>query len=255
MPVVLYEKKNKIAYITLNRPEKRNAMNLELVEELKTIWTDFRDDENLWAAILSGAGEAFCAGVDILRSKDSLDPVTGERRALALEATPTVYNVWKPIIAALHGYVLGGGWWLALNCDIRIAAENTLFGIPEGRWGRPITFALPLLREIPTTIAREVLLTGNTITAQRAYQLSLVNEVVPCGQIIKQASDWAERICEISPLLTRVTKKAIQLGRDLNSSDMMTLSKSLFEPLRKTNDFEEGRKAFAEKRKPQWKAK
>jgi enoyl-CoA hydratase/carnithine racemase len=254
MPSVLYEKRHQIAVITLNRPEKKNAIGFELADELKKVWIDFRDDDSLWVAIINGNGESFCAGADISRAREQSDPVTGKRRTLGLEVSPAAYDIWKPVIAAMHGYVLGAGWWLALGCDIRIAADNTLFGMPEGRWGRPVIFTLPLLREVPLNLVREVILTGNYIDAQRAYQGFLVNKVVPSDRLMLEANAWAEQVCEVAPLVARATKKAIQQGRDLNYGEMMAFSENLFEPLRDSHDFTEGRKAFAEKRKPQWKA-
>lgn len=151
MANVLYEKKGKIAHITLNRPERLNALTAEVAKELGRVWTDFNDDDSLLVAVLSGAERSFCAGADV---KEGL--ATGHwslSKSLTFGDTtvgPQKYQIWKPIIAAVHGHVLGGGLWLMLECDLRIAAEDAKFGLPEPKIGVPTVFASFLIT-CPTT--------------------------------------------------------------------------------------------------------
>ncbi len=158
MSTVLYEKKGRIAYITLNRPDKLNAISPEAATELGKIWLDLRDDDNLWVAVLSGAGKSFCAGAD-------LGGITTKSWKLATSATfgdrptsPSAHRMWKPIVVALQGHVLGAGFWLALESDIRIAATNALFGLPEPKMGMATIFSALVPRHIPVAIANELLL-------------------------------------------------------------------------------------------------
>jgi len=252
--LITYERENRVAHITLNRPEKRNSLNLELIGELKKVWIDFRDDNELRVAVLSGAGDSFCAGADILRTGELDDTTSGKRRLLALEAVPGTYHVNKPVIGAFHGYVLGAGLWLALlGSDIRISAEDTQFGAPDAKWGRPVMFTAPLFREISPAIAYEILY-GSLISARRAYETGFINKLVPREQLISEARTWAERITESSPLMLRTMKEVIRENRDQAYNDMISSSRYFFDNVRGSEDFEEGRRAFAEKRKPVWKA-
>ncbi len=148
MAFVLYERKENIAYITLNRPERKNALSRDLVDELADTWVKFRNDDT-GVAVLSGKGTSFCAGADLGKVDELLKPkipsASWLAESLALRATPTAYDIWKPIIAALHGHVVGAGLWLALGCDILIAAEDTEFSAPEPLRGIPTTVAAPFL--------------------------------------------------------------------------------------------------------------
>ncbi|PKM79346.1 MAG: enoyl-CoA hydratase, partial [Firmicutes bacterium HGW-Firmicutes-13] len=208
MPFVLYEKKDKIAYITLNRPEKFNALSPELINELSKIWVDFRDDDSVWVGIFTGAGKAFCSGVDIASDVEMLSLLGGKpparviswmKEAPAWRASPANYSISKPIIAAINGHCLGGGLWLALESDIRIAAEAAQFGIPEPRLGMPASFTALFQHYVPPGIAHEMLITCDRIGAQRAYEVGLVNRVVSSDQLLQTATEMAERICQNSP--------------------------------------------------------
>ncbi|MBT9147927.1 MAG: Short-chain-enoyl-CoA hydratase [Syntrophomonadaceae bacterium] len=212
---------------------------------------DFRDDPDLWVGIITGAGEkAFSAGADIK-----------EMRPGQVTEWPTLpwrgFELWKPLIAAINGFALGGGLEIALGCDIRIAAEHARLGLPEVNlglipgWGG--TQRLP--RVIPWAYAAEILFTGKRIDAQEAYRIGLVNKVVPPEQLMSTARELAEEICRAGPLGVRAAKEAMIRGCSMSLEEGLQLEKSLSSPLRSTEDFKEGTRAFVEKRKPVFEAK
>jgi len=254
---IKYEKEGHIAFFTIDRPEARNAVNLEVKRKLAETMADFRDDPNLWVGIITGTGEkAFCAGADI---KETL-PWEKEHRdqPWASPATPLRgLELWKPLIAAINGVALGGGMEIVLACDIRIAAENARMGTPEvglgiiPGWGG--TQRLP--RMIPWCKAAEIVIMGTPIDAQEAYRIGLVNKVVPLDQLMATAKEWAEIICQKGPLAVRAAKEAMIRGTSMPLEDGLRLEKSLFSNLLVTEDFIEGTAAFVEKRKPDYKAK
>ena len=253
-----YQKEDKIAIFTLNRPEALNAMNVQTARELHEAMADFRDDPELWVGIITGAGDrAFCAGADI---KDML-PFLKEHlqnRPWAMPDTPMRgLDLWKPIIAAINGVALGGGLEIALACDLRIASEKARFGVPEVNlglipgWGA--TQRLP--RMVPRCKAAELLLMGKIIDAEEAYRIGLVNIVVPPEEVMTTAKEWAEVICQAGPLAVRAAKEAMIRGSSLTLEDGLRLENALEAYLMSTEDFTEGTTAFVEKRKPDFKAK
>ncbi len=255
MAAVDYKKEGRIAIITLNRPDSLNALNRQLRMELNDSMIDFRDDDDLWVAIMTGAGDrAFSAGADI---KD-FRPATSEEVEGRQEVSPVrADTIWKPFIAAIHGYCLGGGLELAMTCDIRIAAENAQLGQPEVNIGFMPggggTQRLP--RFVSRAVAAEILLTGNRMDAQEAFRIGLVNRVVPLDKLMPTAKEMANTICERGPLGVRATKEAMIRGYDMVLEDGLALERKLATDIRTTEDFMEGAKAFAQKRPPQYKAK
>lgn len=251
------KKEGRIAIFTLNRPEALNAMDPKSAEELSQALTDFRGDNELWVGIITGAGKrAFCAGADI----KSMLPFMKENRGEVWRMPPTIMrslDLWKPMIAAVNGACLGGGLEIALACDLRIAAENATFGLPEVRlglipgWGG--TQRLP--RVIPWAKAAEMLLTGRPIDAREAYRIGLVNKVVPLSELMSEAKKMAEALCEPGPLAVRAAKQAMIQGTSVGLQEGLQLEAMLEDFCLSTEDFEEGTKAFVEKRKPQFKAK
>lgn len=251
-----YKKEGKIAIFTLNRPEALNAIDPESLEELSRALIDFNDDEELRVGIITGAGDrAFTIGADI----KILLPEMKKTRGQLWAGPPTIMrglNLWKPMIAAVNGACLGGGLELALACDLRIASENATFGAPEVTlgiipgWGG--TQRLP--RVIPLAKAAELLLTGRPISAQEAYRIGLINKVVPFPELMPTANQMAEMLCRPAPLAVRAAKQAMIQGMSHSLGDGLELEKTLNDFLVTTEDFDEGCKAFIEKRKAIFKA-
>lgn len=253
MPSVIYEKKGNIAHIVLNRPESLNAVNRALAKELSEIWNDFRDDDRLWVAILSAQGKSFCGGADIKEMQGS----SWEMRKTHVfgddSVSPSLHQVWKPIIGALHRYVYGVGFWLALECDIRIAADNTIFGLPEVKANLPVLFAAFLSFYLPPGVATELMLTGNPLDSQRAYQLGLINKIVSYDELMPTVTSMAEELCKNGPLAVRATKEIYSRTRYRDFTSALALTEQLATPVFRSEDFSEAQKAFKEKRRPEWK--
>lgn len=256
MAAVKYEKEGKIAIITLNRPERLNAIDLETTEELIRIWIDFRDDDQLWVAILNGEGRSFCAGADV--GKMDLGGIWNIRKSLIYgdkKIGPRNYGVWKPIIAAVHGHVLGAGFYIALECDLIIAAEDAEFGLPEPKVGIPTLFSSNLHNYLPPCLAMELLLVAERINAKRAYEIGLVNRVVPKDMLMDSAKSTAEKICQNGPLSVRAMKEVFQRSREMDSISKLSLLEQIFTPVMNSEEAAEGKRAFQEKRKPRWKCR
>jgi enoyl-CoA hydratase/carnithine racemase len=256
MSAVKYEKEGKIAFVTLNRPERLNAIDLGATEELIKIWIDFKEDDQLWVAILNGEGRSFCAGADV--EKMDLGGMWNIRKSLIYgdkKMGPSNYGVWKPIIAAVHGYVLGAGFYLALECDLIIAAEDAEFGLPEPKVGIPTLFAPSLRYYLSPCLAMELLLTGERVNAKRAYEMGLVNRIVSRDLLLDSAKSMAEKICQNGPLSVRAIKEVYQRSREMDATSKLTLLEQIFTPVENSEDAAEGKRAFQEKRKPQWKCK
>ncbi len=255
--VIDYKKDGKIAIFTLNRPEALNAMNPEMAEKLSQALIDFKDDDELWVGIITGAGDkAFSAGADIKAMLPTAKRMMGQPWAGPPIITRGL-NLWKPMIAAVNGLALGGGLEIAVACDLRIASENAVFGVPEVNlglipgWGG--TQRLP--RVIPWAKAAELLLTGRPMDAQEAYRIGLVNKVVPLSELMSTAKQMAEMLCRPAPLAVRAAKQSMIQGTSLSLTEGLELERTLVDFLATTKDFDEGCKAFIEKRKAEFKAK
>jgi enoyl-CoA hydratase/carnithine racemase len=254
---VIYEKKGHLAYITINRPQVMNALHYAANVELHDIFTDFKQDDEMWVAIITGAGErAFSAGNDLKATAEATargESFTGEK-PVPFGGITAGYDCPKPLIAAVNGVAMGGGFEIALACDLIIAAEHARFALPEPRVGL-IAAAGGLHRlsqQIPLKQAMSLLLTGRTIDAQEAYRMGLVNEVVPGGELLAAAERWAGQILECSPLSVRLTKEAVYSGLTSSVEVAMQNDMPLLQRLLTSEDFVEGPKAFAQKRKPNW---
>jgi enoyl-CoA hydratase/carnithine racemase len=250
---VLFEKKGPIAYVTINRPERLNACDFETYGMLADIWCEFRDDSALRVAILTGTGDrAFCAGSDI---KDNYVAHPGDD--VPKSPFPIMYDLYKPIIAAINGHANGGGLEQALACDIRVAAHHAQFGLGEVRlgWlpGGGGTQRLPRL--ISKGRALEMLYTGGRIHAEEALRIGLVDYVMPMSRIMIKCEEIAVEICKSAPLAVSRIKQAVMRGLDVPLADGLKLERDLYKWLQGTEDAREGARAFAEKRSPEWKGK
>ncbi len=255
---VIYEVQDRIARITINRPEAMNAMDAEVYAELSKAWIDVRDNPEVWVAIVTGAGEkAFTAGADL----KSMIPRQREKADFWLTQKDMILNrgleVWKPVIAAVNGYCLAGGMTLLFATDIRLAAEHAVFEISEVRRG-----ILPgnggtqrALRQLPYAVAMEMLLLGRRLTAAEALAYGLVNRVVPMKDLLPAAEQCARQLCENGPLALRAIKELAIRSQSLPLEHGLRLEESMQEFLRSTEDAKEGPRAFAEKRKPAYKAR
>ena len=255
--VIEYVKEGKLAIFTILRPEAHNALSMAAINELCETMTAFQDDPEVLVGIITGTGDkAFCAGADI---KDTLSFMK-EHRHTPEDFPPTLMrglNIWKPLIAAINGLALGGGLELALACDIRIAADSARFGLPEVGLG-----LLPgwggtqrLTRTVPLAKAMELVLMGTIITAEEACRIGLVNKTVPYEELMPTAREWAGIIAEKAPLATQAVKQAMLRGLGMNLEEGMKLEQALIGELMGTDDFDEGIKAFSEKRKPDYKGR
>ena len=261
---ITYEKKDKIAVITINRPEAMNSIDPETNEELVKTWVDFRDDPGVWVGILTGAGDkAFSAGADLKKMIPMMTRMSTFERKERDENQPGLggitrgMRIWKPLIAAVNGFCLAGGLEMALACDLRVAADHATFGLMEVKRG-----IIPgaggtqrLSRLIPLTKAMEMILLAQRVDAQEALRLGIVNRVVPLAELMPTAMKMAEAILENGPLAVRAAKEAIIRGLSMPLEEGLRLEASLQLNLLKTEDAVEGPKAFAEKRKPQFKAR
>jgi enoyl-CoA hydratase/carnithine racemase len=255
--MIEYQKEGRIGIITINRPEALGAITLRDFEKLHDVFVDFRDDDKLMVAIITGTGDrVFCSGVDV---KDMLPFV--KRTANTPWQQPTTpmrgLDLWKPLIAALNGLTLGGGLEIALACDIRIASENAKFGFPEVRVGMlpGLGGTQRLPRLIPPTIAAEMIFTGRMIDAQEAYRTGLVSRVVPLDKLMPTAKELAEAICEGGPVAIRKAKESMVRGMSMGLEEGLRLEHTLTPAVVFSKDFEEGINAFAEKRKPNFEGK
>ena len=252
---VRYEKRGHTAVVTINRPEVMNALHPPANEELSRVWDDFAADPELWVAILTGAGErAFSAGNDLKWTAQHGVPRMPKGGFGGIVAR---HDLWKPLIAAVNGFALGGGLELALACDIIVAAEHARVGLPEPRVGLMAAAGgvhrLP--RQIPEKIAMGLMLTARPIPAVEAARLGLVNEVVPGAQLMAAAERWAGEILECSPLAVQATKQSAMLGLEKTVAEAMASPFPLMQKLFTSEDAIEGPRAFAEKRKPVWRGR
>ncbi|HEX7408358.1 MAG TPA: enoyl-CoA hydratase-related protein [Candidatus Binatia bacterium] len=250
-PTMLYEKRDRIAIITINRPESMNAFTAEMLAAMDTAFADFNRDPNLWVAIFTAAGEkSFCTGMDL---KEAIPMVTGGDEMGYGDHTKRPFSdVFKPIIAAVNGYCIAGGLEFLQGTDLRIVAEHASFGLGEVRWGIIPSGGshIRLPRQIPWAVAMELLLMGRPITAKRAYDIGLVNEVVPLDQLMPTALKWAETICKNGPLAVRTAKEIAVRALGLESG--FVLEKALAARVFISEDAKEGPRAFVEKRPPKF---
>ena len=254
---ILVERRDRVAIITINRPEKRNALNIQTRAEGAAVLDELRDDDSIRVVIFTGAGDkAFIAGADIA---EFAERTSLQQRAIMLERGlfNAIDTFPKPVIAMVNGYCLGGGCELALACDIRIASDTASFGQPEINLGiipgGGGTQRLPRL--VGEGKAMEMILSGEIINAQEAFRCGLVNQVVPADHLEPKTMEVANRIAEKSPIALRLAKEAVKLASRSNLDEGLRREVDLFALCFSSEDKDEGVKAFLEKRKPDFKGK
>jgi len=252
MSILLYEKKDHIAFITLNRPDKLNTMSVELSRQLIKTLHDYDNDKNLYAGIVTGSGErSFCAGADLTDPEHIEEGVDWEANY-----DWQLAGIKKPLIAAINGYCLGAGFTLALCCDIRIASEKASMGTPDQKLNTVDAYAsIMLSRMIPASSAMEVLMTGDRLSAQEAYRIGLVSRLVPPAELLPTAEAIAKKICNNGPVALWACKEINRRARYMSLEDSLAMFKTITRPILNMDDTKEGITAFFEKRPPVWKLK
>jgi len=247
---VIYELEGAVAWMTLNRPATRNALNQEIRDALWDGFRRFRDCPESSVLVLTGRGErAFCAGGDLK-----------EMATTGMQVPPDDYLPYlgrsvitnKPVIAAVNGDAFGGGFLLTQMADLCIAADHARFGIPEARWGRGSPWAAPLPWLIPPRIALEMILTGQPIDAARAQSAGLVNTVIPAADLLTEARQLAQQIAANAPLSVQAGKAMVYSAADLGWQEALDQADRLYQPVYLSEDAQEGPRAFRERRPPRW---
>ena len=251
---VLYEKRDNVVVITLNRPDSLNSINRQLRQDLGDAITKFDGDNDAFVAIITGAGRAFCAGRDLKeRATDNAEGVQARASQSMSPDRPFMWpQTWKPLIAAINGFALAGGWSIAQMCDLRIAAEEAQLGITETKWSLLPPFGTILPKSISLAATLELVFTAQPISAQRAYEIGFVNRVVPGDELMPEAMKLANHIAENAPLAVQYFKELAYRGLNMSTQDISSLTYHMYDQLLTTEDSKEGPRAFAEKRKPQW---
>jgi E-phenylitaconyl-CoA hydratase len=252
---------NRIATVTLNRPEAMNSVDPEMRALLHKTWERIRTDDDIWVTIITGAGgKAFCTGSDLKKTMPLQESFASQTFGPAIPGAGQMVaglDMDKPLIAAVNGYAMGGGLELALACDIRICSENAQFALSEVKVGSIPgsggTQRLP--RAVSFSNAMLMLLTGDRVDANEAHRIGLVSKVVPQAELIKAARDIAGRIAANAPLSVRAVKRLVRQGMDLPLAQAIDAERYVFGLLYGSEDRIEGRKAFAEKRKPNYKGR
>ncbi|MEZ5853085.1 MAG: enoyl-CoA hydratase-related protein [Hyphomicrobiaceae bacterium] len=240
---ITYESRDHVAVITLNRPEKMNRMDNALMDGLHDAWKRFMASEDDRVAVLIGAGDkAFCAGADLQNPPRGL-----------YHGVPGVgVDVDKPVIAAVHGWCIGGGMVLTTMCDLMICADNARFCYPEVKVGFSGGLITNLVTRIPHKIAMELLLLGETIDAQRAYEVGYANKIVPAAELRATAMDWAAKIAATAPLPSRLLKRWTSQTLPKGPTEIGGMSRAQVDMIDNSSDWIEGRDAFIEKRAPRF---
>ncbi len=251
---VLYEiREAGIAVITINRPEQRNCLSAEVREGLRAAWTRFEADDAARIAILTGSGEkAFCAGGDLK------EMVEKQLKVPPRDMFPVPYeniSLSKPTIAAVNGVAFAGGWMIAQACDLCVASTSAKFAITEVKVGRGSPWATPLIHMIPQRVYMEIVLTGKPITAQRAYEIGLVNRLAEPEALMDCALELAREVLEGAPLSVKAARDTVMLATEMGRTAALDAGYAAHEECYNSADAQEGPRAFSEKRKPVWSGK
>jgi enoyl-CoA hydratase len=255
---ILYEKRNSIAYVTVNRPKVLNALNMATMSDLRSAFQDARDDSSIRVVLLTGSGEkAFIAGADI-GELQKLSPVEAkEYTHRGQSVLDLIENLGKPVIACINGFALGGGCEVAMACTMRLASDNARLGQPEVKLGLVPGYGgtQRLPRLVGKGMAMQLNLTGEMITAQEAHRIGIVNEVVPSAELLPRAEAIAAKIVANAPLAIRYCMEAVNKGLDMTLAEGLFLEATLFAVTCATEDKKEGTSAFLEKRAPNFQGK
>jgi len=250
---LLIEQRGHVAVLTINRPEARNAINRATALAIDAALNDAATNDDIWVVVLTGAGDkAFSAGMDLKAFATGEFPITENGFGGITQRTFP-----KPLIAAVNGSALAGGFEIMISCDMVVAAEHASFGIPEAKRGLIAGGGglIRLAKRIPLAIAYEMALTGDPVTAERAFSLGLVNQVVPAEQLLDAALALAERIAANAPLAVRTSKSVVRQSLELTEAEAWELNNEQFGMIGRSADAMEGAIAFAEKRAPNWQGK
>ena len=247
LTTVEYEKRGHIAYVTLNRPDKLNAMNADMHRELGEVWDDFQQDDAMRAAILSGKGRCFSAGADLSGGAPENYRYTGDFPDIS-----RTRRVFKPIVAALHSHVVGYGMWIAMDADIRVATADTSFWLPEPQWGIATIPAGWFAKMVPWAIASELLLLADRVDAERAREVGIVNKVVEDDQLIAEAERIASRLASLSPVAVQGMKEMMVRASNLDYTAIDQITEVAQNRVMNSNDRKEGAAAFADRREVDW---
>lgn len=249
------ERKGHILVVTMNRPDVYNAVNADMHHEMEDVWNNYAQDPDLWVAVLTGAGDkAFSAGNDLKATASG----SGKKKGLpetGFAGLSSRFDLEKPLIAAVNGFAMGGGFETALSCDIILASENAKFALPEVKVGffASASGVQRLSRYIGRLAAQEMMITGRTINAEEALKLGCCNEVLPHDQLMNRAMELAEHICTVSPSSVKSTKRILNSMAVADGlPESLLYSREVQADLAQTEDFKEGVQAFVEKRKPNW---
>ena len=250
---ILYATDGPVVTVTINRPEQRNSINLAVREGLAAAFNRFEADTCARVLILTGAGDrAFCAGMDL---KEAAGTGLGVPPKGFLPVIGDNIQLTKPTIAAVNGVAYAGGWLFAQMCDLCVASEHAAFAITEAKVGRGMPWATPLARMLPQRIVMELLLTGDPVGAQRLCELGYVNKVVPGAQLMDTARAMAAKIAANAPLTVQAARELVYLSGEMGRSAALRAATHVFDRVYRSEDAQEGPKAFSEKRAPQWKGR
>lgn len=248
--LVYYEVHDRIAVLTMADESRRNALSAAMRASLRHAFVRLRDDQDVRVGVLTAAGtRAFCAGGD-------LKEMAAEHIGVPDRDFVTILNrnfwVDKPVIAAVNGAAFGGGFLMAMMCDLAVAAEHAQFAMPEAKWSRGAPWSVPLGRMIGQRLWMELALTGDPMDARRAYEIGLVNRVVPMAELMPETLKLASRIRDNAPLTVQATRQMIYYAAEMGRTPAWDVADALFEPVYRSEDAQEGPRAFREKRAPRW---
>lgn len=247
-----------IARLIINRPERRNAMSLAVLEGLRDALTRARDDEQVRVVVLTGAGDtAFCAGADLSSMADDAGPIAShDGRGLLPDVLHGLWDLGKPTIARVRGFALAGGFGLAMSCDLVIASDDAQFGTPEinvGLW--PFMITVPLLRSMPPRVVLELMMTGRRVDAQEAARIGFVNRVVPADELDRTVDELAADLASKSPLIMQLGRDSFYRAIEMRSDDALDYLQAMLTVASLSEDAAEGVRAFVEKRAPEWRGR